>query len=408
MKMIKLISKTCYKLYVVLFCCILNTGVLNASNRLDVDTTVYVVADEGPKFKGDMTQWIGENVQYPQVAWDNGIMGKVIVAFIVEKDGKVSNVQVVRGVHESLDAEALRVFNKMPAWKPAKINGENVRYRFTCPLMFNIERAVAEPYLYDEFIAMLEREGKIPLENIQEETDPVIIQMYVAQKQQFLKGGESAFKLVLDRMSPSYNVRVPASFIREYKLDKEQQKKLEVVYKWKRLEQEKLIKRMGKKDLIKRFAELSPLFAHLNILEEVKIRECMNPEQHLLYFNDLMKEKMIAHEPDGNEPCSCKCFYHLNVSLHGIGGIQNRIMREVKYPMIAQEHNIQGKVVVGFLINTDGRVYDVHVVQSVDPSLDAESVRVIRQLPPFIPVICPIHKRKVAVYYTVPINFKLQ
>ena len=99
MKMIKLISKTCYKLYVVLFCCILNTGVLNASNRLDVDTTVYVVADEGPKFKGDMTQWIGENVQYPQVAWDNGIMGKVIVAFIVEKDGKVSNVQVVRGVH---------------------------------------------------------------------------------------------------------------------------------------------------------------------------------------------------------------------------------------------------------------------------------------------------------------------
>ena len=238
MKMIKLISKTCYKLYVVLFCCILNTGVLNASNRLDVDTTVYVVADEGPKFKGDMTQWIGENVQYPQVAWDNGIMGKVIVAFIVEKDGKVSNVQVVRGVHESLDAEALRVFNKMPAWKPAKINGENVRYRFTCPLMFNIERAVAEPYSYDEFIAMLEREGKIPLENIQEETDPVIIQMYVAQKQQFLKGGESAFKLVLDRMSPSYNVRVPANFIREYKLDKEQQKKLKVVYKWKRLEQE--------------------------------------------------------------------------------------------------------------------------------------------------------------------------
>ena len=82
-------------------------------------------------------------------------------------------------------------------------------------------------------------------------------------------------------MSPSYNVRVPANFIREYKLDKEQQKKLKVVYKWKRLEQEKLIKRMGKKDLIKRFAELSPLFAHLNILEEVKIRECMNPEQHL-------------------------------------------------------------------------------------------------------------------------------
>lgn len=408
MEIIKIASKAWYKLYVILFCCILNAGVLNASGRLDVDTTVYVVADEGPEFKGDMIQWIGENVQYPQVAWDNGIMGKVIVAFIVEKDGKVSNVQVVRGVHESLNEEALRVFNKMPAWKPAKIKEENVRYRFTCPLTFNIERAEAEPYSYDEFITMLDREGKIPLENIQEETDPVIIQMYVAQKQQFLKGGESAFKQALDRISPSYNVRVPASFVREYKLDKEQQKKLDAVYKWKRLEQEKLIKRMGKKDLIKRYAELSPLFAHLNILEEAKIRECMNPEQHLLYFHDLMEGKMISHEPDGHESCSCKCFYHLNVSLHGIGGIQNWIAREVKYPIIAQERNIQGKVVVGFLINTDGSISDVHVVQSVDPSLDAESVRVMRRLLPFAPVICPIHKRKVAVYYTAPINFQLQ
>lgn len=201
---------------------------------------------------------------------------------------------------------------------------------------------------------------------------------------------------------------VPASFVREYKLDKEQQKKLDAVYKWKRLEQEKLIKRMGKKDLIKRYAELSPLFAHLNILEEAKIRECMNPEQHLLYFHDLMEGKMISHEPDGHESCSCKCFYHLNVSLHGIGGIQNWIAREVKYPIIAQERIIQGKVIVGFLINTDGSISDVHVIQSVDPSLDAESVRVMRRLQPFAPVICPIHKRKVAVYYTAPINFQLQ
>ena len=97
MEIIKIASKAWYKLYVILFCCILNAGVLNASGRLDVDTTVYVVADEGPEFKGDMIQWIGENVQYPQEAWDNGIMGKVIVAFIVEKDGKSFNVQVVRG-----------------------------------------------------------------------------------------------------------------------------------------------------------------------------------------------------------------------------------------------------------------------------------------------------------------------
>ena len=95
MEIINLLPRKWYKLYVILFCCILNAGVLNASWRSDGNTTAY---------------------------------------------------------------------------------------------------AVAESYSYDEFIAMLDREGKVPLENIQEETDPAIIQMYVAQKQQFLRGGGRALR----------------------------------------------------------------------------------------------------------------------------------------------------------------------------------------------------------------------
>ena len=89
-------------------------------------------------------------------------------------------------------------------------------------------------------------------------------------------------------------------------------------------------------------------------------------------------------------------------------GLQYWIARNVKYPMHAQERNIQGKVMIGFVVKEDGRVSDVTVVQSVDPSLDQESVRVFKNLPSFVPLICPIHKRKISVHYTAPINFMLQ
>ncbi len=103
------------------------------------DTKIFYVVEEMPEFPGGelaLRKFLAEAVQYPFVAQENGIEGKVYVTFVVDKDGSVSNAQVMRSVHPALDAEALRVVNSLPKWKPGKQGGEFVRVSFSVPINF--------------------------------------------------------------------------------------------------------------------------------------------------------------------------------------------------------------------------------------------------------------------------------
>ncbi len=94
-----------------------------------------------PEFVGGMKEWtkfIQKNLRYPPMAMDQGKQGKVFVSFVVEKDGTVSNVTLLRGIGFGCDEEALRVIGKSPKWKPGKQNGQNVRVKYTMPLGFAI------------------------------------------------------------------------------------------------------------------------------------------------------------------------------------------------------------------------------------------------------------------------------
>ena len=86
-----------------------------------------------------MNAWLSSHLQYPAVAAENGIQGRVIVKFVVDRDGSVSQAQVVRGVDPSLDREALRVVNSMPKWNPGMNNGEYVNVWFTIPITFGLQ-----------------------------------------------------------------------------------------------------------------------------------------------------------------------------------------------------------------------------------------------------------------------------
>ena len=102
---------------------------------------IFDVVEENPEFVGGMAklyEYLGKNIQYPEIAKENGIQGKVFVQFVVWKDGTIRNVKVVKGVHKTLDIEALRVIQKMPIWSPGKQRGKNVNARFTLPIKFRI------------------------------------------------------------------------------------------------------------------------------------------------------------------------------------------------------------------------------------------------------------------------------
>ena len=103
---------------------------------------VYDVVDQMPKFPGGpgaMMQYVSDNIRYPEEAYKQGQEGRVIVSFVVESDGSLSDVCIVRGASAPLDAEAIRVVSTMPQWTPGRQYGEPVAVKYTMPLVFKIK-----------------------------------------------------------------------------------------------------------------------------------------------------------------------------------------------------------------------------------------------------------------------------
>jgi len=108
-------------------------------SAIDNNEKVFDIAEQMPSFKGNVNQWISQNLNYPAVAAENDIQGHVIVNFIVEKDGSVSNVQVTRSIDPALDREAVNLIKRMPKWNPGMNDGRPVRVKFTLPVTFKLQ-----------------------------------------------------------------------------------------------------------------------------------------------------------------------------------------------------------------------------------------------------------------------------
>ena len=107
------------------------------------EEVIFMVVESMPEFPGGpqtMMRYIGENIKYPVIAQENGIQGRVICQFVVNKDGSIVDVVVVRSSGDaSLDKEAVRVINSMPKWKPGKQRGKPVRVKYTIPVNFRLQ-----------------------------------------------------------------------------------------------------------------------------------------------------------------------------------------------------------------------------------------------------------------------------
>ena len=103
---------------------------------------IFQVVEEMPEFPGGMSEcmkFLGKNIKYPTISQENGVQGRVIVQFVVNRDGSIVDPVVVRGVDPYLDKEALRVIASMPKWKPGKQRGKAVRVKYTVPVMFRLQ-----------------------------------------------------------------------------------------------------------------------------------------------------------------------------------------------------------------------------------------------------------------------------
>ena len=104
----------------------------------DIEKKIFTFAEQQPTFKGNVQAWLTSHLNYPASAADNNIQGKVVVKFVVGRDGSVSRAEVVRGVDPALDREALRVVNSMPKWNPGMNNGQPANVWFQLPITFKL------------------------------------------------------------------------------------------------------------------------------------------------------------------------------------------------------------------------------------------------------------------------------
>jgi periplasmic protein TonB len=106
------------------------------------DNVVFQVVEKMPGFPGGdaaLFKYLGDNVKYPVIAQENGIQGRVICQFVVNRDGSIVDVEVVRSVDPSLDKEAIRVIKSMPKWSPGQQRGKPVRVKYTLPVNFRLQ-----------------------------------------------------------------------------------------------------------------------------------------------------------------------------------------------------------------------------------------------------------------------------
>ena len=107
----------------------------------EVDDTPFMVVEDMPEFPGGtaaLLEYLKKNIKYPAICREQGIQGRVLVSFIVNKDGSIVDAEVVKPINPSLDKEALRVISGMPKWKPGAQRGKPVRVKYTVPVNFRL------------------------------------------------------------------------------------------------------------------------------------------------------------------------------------------------------------------------------------------------------------------------------
>ncbi len=252
------------------------------------DSVVFEVVEEMPDFPGGMKalmEYLSQNIKYPAEAHAKGIQGRVIVSFIVKKDGSISDIKVVRSVDPYLDKEAERVIAAMPAWKPGKQRGQAVNVRFTVPVAFRLTGP--EPAKAEEIKQSDLEEVVVVGYGLKEDSTPDAVGIKTGDT-------EPTFKVV----------------------------------------------------------ETMPKFPG------------------------------------------------------GTAGLMKYLARSIKYPTIAQKNKEQGRVIIKMVVGKDGSLSDIKVLRSVSPSLDAEAIRVVGNMPKWEPG--QQRGQAVAVEYTLPIVFRLQ
>lgn len=358
----------------------------------------FLIAETMPSFRGGdlntFRAWVQENVKYPAEAVKNNIQGRVILSFVVEKDGSVSNMQILQTPDRSLSAEALRVIEASPKWTPGEQRGQKVRVKYTLPVDFRMG-ATAQAELQDGSIRETgEKEDDqpfliaetMPLFPMQEGDNPgygdlntfrTWVQANVKYPAEAFRNGEQGrvvLSFVVEKDGSVSNIQILQTPGKAF--SEETRRVVAASPKWKPGEQRG---------------------------EKVRVRYTLPVDFRITAT--AQDTKTSENKGSGEEP-----FLVVDTppQFNGgdIGEFRRWVQMNVKYPAEALGKNIYGKVLVTFVIEKDGSVGNAEIFKSPDKSLADEVLRVIGKSPKWTPG--KQRGEAVRVKFGMPVDFAVQ
>lgn len=428
----------------------------------DSTDEVFVVVEDQPSYKEGakaMMNFVESEMKYPVISKENGIQGRVIVNFIVEKDGSITNTQIVRGVDPALDKEAIRIIEAMPKWKPGKQRGQNVRVRYTLPISFSLNgnkdssdmTTVGIKFLQDKegeeqeevIVRGYDSMNKLSRKNLLEKLgngDP----LYIVNDVKMVKG----FKLnsIIPTKIESISVLKDKSAMDIYGEEGKDGVILITLKDTKVSDKENSnneieimgydsTKQSSTQTLANKFGDKKPLYIIDGIImdddfdlnsinpDDISSVNVLKNESAMPIYGDKGKNGVIIistkggalykEAPDENMTQEKKngleeIFVVVEDQPQFPGGVQ-ALMKflgdNIRYPEEAHKNGTEGRVITNFVVEKDGSIEEVNIVRSVSPLIDAEAIRVIKMMPKWKPG--KQRGQNVRVRYTLPMVFKL-
>jgi TonB family protein len=317
------------------------------------DDTVYNFVPKMPEYsggqKGMLTYFI-KNMQYPLAAYIEGVSGTAYATFIVEKDGRITDIKIAKPIGYGCDEEAERLVRSMSGWIPGELNGEKVRVKYNIPIYFKEELYPDSRIFTKTDVLPKFQEGAESLKSYIDNN-----KVYPESAKADSISGYVSINFVIEKDGSVTNLIVLDSL--GYDCDEEAIRIIANIPKW------------------------SPGY-----IDSIPVRTLLNLNVHFGEMAYTVVEEMPSFKG-------------------GMQGMMNYLAENITYPLEAKKKGIQGRVFINFTILSDGSISDVKVLRGIGGGCDEEAIRVVKKMPKWNP-----GKQKgnpVAVKYNLPVKFSL-
>lgn len=394
---------------------------------------IFTEVEKYPEFPGGnqaFMKFLADGIKYPVKALENDEQGRVVSNFVVEKDGSISNIKVIKGVTAALDTEAVRLLNSMPRWKPGEHRNQPARVRFTLPVVFRLEgenlapaKSPASPIsadvhekgkMLDEVVVVAygKHNTYIPpspplpgRDNAESNGNELFI---VVEVQPQYPGGNEAMKKFI-----SENLQYPkiaqengiqGRVITQFIVEKDGS-----------LSDIQIVRGVDPsldKEAVRLIGSMPAWIPGTQRGNKVRVKYTLPVTFRLSGKAPTVEANKAAQEKLNDAVIeigsSDGTFVVVEVQPEFPGGnvaMMNFIAENIRYPKEAHEKGIQGRVITNFIVRKDGSIDSVQIVRGVDPLLDAEAIRVLESMPTWKPG--KQRGQPISVRYTLPVIFRL-